>query len=147
MYRAVFYLWFSLLGGLGGGIATLISWYLLTVLFWLPYWRELAQRKMYVHDVGATYLVAFGWTFVGASFFGSTLLSLIAMTFIRGRSAIVYALNALPAAAVLLLLNPHLIDTAVGGGWSYPLAETSVLAIGFSWSFLLQKLAAGATDR
>ena len=90
MYRTAAYAWFSLLGAAAGAIATLVSWYLLAVLFWLPHWRGLAQRKMYVHDVEATYLVAFAAPFVGVLFFVSTLLSLLVMTFVRGRSVIVY---------------------------------------------------------
>jgi hypothetical protein len=148
MYRAASYVWFSLLGATCGAFATAVIWFLLATLLWLPNWRVLRAYGMYVHDVEATYLVAFGWPVTGALFFVATLLSLLSMTFIKGRGGrvAVYFLNALPAVVVLLLLNPHLPSGVMGGSWHYPLAETAVLAIGLCWSFLLQKIAAGATD-
>lgn len=148
MYRAAPYVLLSLVGAVAAAIVTFVGWYLLAAWLWLPHWRELATWRMYVHDVEATYLVAFSAPFVGALFFGSTLLSVAAIQRTANKPGLVYLINSLPGIVVFLRLNPHILsNAAIGGGWRYPFAECVVLAFGLCWSLALQRLArAGAID-
>jgi hypothetical protein len=124
----------TLLLALIGGAVTFVSWAILAVVFWMPYWHQLRQYGMYVHDFDAEQLIVFGPIVVVLFFFATIFLvaSIEKKRFESGRPPPgkkwrILLLGALPGAVTFLLVTGTHRDA-----WRFPLSEAAVLVIGFA---------------
>ena len=135
-----------LLGGIVCGAAAAASIVLLWAAFWGPFFAQLLDRSIRVHDVGAALLAYYALGFVGAMSFATTAISLLAILFVRHaglrRAVHLYRQRgaghrdgrAGQSAPDGRGADPHPV-------WSYPLAEVAILLIGFGWAWWLQRSA------
>lgn len=117
-----------IVAGLIAALATFILFAALTFGLWLPFWRELHDRGMYVYDHATAFLIAFGSPVVGLMFVATTLVAQIVAQKVNRPFASEWVIRLfllVPAVATYCLLNPPKQSM-----WHYPLAETAVLLVG-----------------
>lgn len=124
----------ALLLALIGGVATFLSWAILAAVFWMPYWYQLRQHGMYVHDFDAAQLIVFGPFVVALVLFGTLCLeaSFEKRRFENGRRPAarlwrILFVGVLPAAVTFLLITGRHRDA-----WYFPLSEAAVLVVGLA---------------
>lgn len=121
-----------------GGVATFFCWMALWSLFWGPYWHQLNRRGMYVHDIDATYLIAFGPMVVGLLFLATACIeaSVEKWRFESGQNAPgniwrIAFFAVFPSAIVFLTVSGWR-----GGAWRFPFSEATVCLIGLALGYL-----------
>ena len=124
-------LYYCLVGGLVGCVASELALFALGGLLWFPYWRQLRDYGMHTDDIGEAMAVIVVPPIMGLAFLVSTLMSLIAVRWIGHPKLVFIMLNLVPGLLVTLVGVNAILH---GRGWSEPGFEIACLLIGWGWA-------------
>jgi hypothetical protein len=126
-----------LAGGLVGGVASAVAWWMLGALIWFPYAQQLRDHGMATDDIGAAAGMVVVPPVIGLSFLMSTFVSLKAARSTGHPKLVFILLNLVPG---LLVTSVGINGIVHGRSWSNPGFETACLLIGLGWGAALYAL-------